>query len=433
MHRIDGPGNAAGHFTDGDPVTGVEPTQVTADFMEAVQEEIAAVIENTGAVLSKGDNTQLLQAVSAGLINPWSNRLHNTQFEFWQRHGSDPWEPSGTISVGVSAGSEYFGPDRWIVRPGDGSAAATYGRRAFTLGTVPVGLESQGQPHYYAEIVQTTGSTSTKPSIRQRIEGVRTFAGLKVTVSFLARVTSGTLSSTVLLTQGFGTTGSPSTDVELESSALTLTTTWTRFSATFTLGTLTSKTIGTDGNDHLEVGITFPTGTTFTVQLTDVRISPGSTTNNTILLPSHWDFLNCLRYYEKSYRLEDKPGSTFFNGERTGMGECVSTGSSQLAGSDWDWVMPKRITPTPTSGWQSTRPSGHTDAHYRVWRPGTPATLGNCLWGPNGAPLNLTTVHPSGTGSAKHAPILYVSNTGQTGAFMWEIQYDVDAEIVYAP
>lgn len=64
MHRIDGPAAApGGHFTDGDPSVGTPATVVTDDWANAVQEELVAVIEATGAALAKPDNTQLLAAI----------------------------------------------------------------------------------------------------------------------------------------------------------------------------------------------------------------------------------------------------------------------------------------------------------------------------------------------------------------------------------
>lgn len=65
MHRIDGPGSLSGHWSDGNPFTTprTDGTIATADWFEAVQEEVAAVIEATGRTLSKPNNTQLLAAI----------------------------------------------------------------------------------------------------------------------------------------------------------------------------------------------------------------------------------------------------------------------------------------------------------------------------------------------------------------------------------
>jgi hypothetical protein len=74
MHRIDNttavatiptpkqPGTP-GFFTNGDPTLGQPATIVEADLLNAVQEEIAHVIEQAGIVLSKTDRTQLYQAL----------------------------------------------------------------------------------------------------------------------------------------------------------------------------------------------------------------------------------------------------------------------------------------------------------------------------------------------------------------------------------
>ncbi len=66
MHRIDGAGATTDHlFTEGDPSTGVPATTVTGGWLNAVQEEIAHVIEAAGITLSKPDNGQLYAAIVA--------------------------------------------------------------------------------------------------------------------------------------------------------------------------------------------------------------------------------------------------------------------------------------------------------------------------------------------------------------------------------
>lgn len=76
MHRIDtanaspalpapAAAGAPGFFRKGNALTGVSATTVTADFLNAVQEEIAAVAEANGVALNKADNTQLLAGIRA--------------------------------------------------------------------------------------------------------------------------------------------------------------------------------------------------------------------------------------------------------------------------------------------------------------------------------------------------------------------------------
>lgn len=64
MHRIDSP-NAlpGGFFTEGDPMVPVPATEVSDDWLNAVQEEIAAVIGAAGITLDKKSNSQLLAAI----------------------------------------------------------------------------------------------------------------------------------------------------------------------------------------------------------------------------------------------------------------------------------------------------------------------------------------------------------------------------------
>lgn len=72
MHRIDTPsrqkdkfGAGKDGFTNGDPQTGAQATQVPASWLDALQEEIAAVIEmgGDGAKLDKSKHNQLLAAI----------------------------------------------------------------------------------------------------------------------------------------------------------------------------------------------------------------------------------------------------------------------------------------------------------------------------------------------------------------------------------
>lgn len=75
MHRIDGSGATAENlFTEGDPSGGVPATTVTDYWLNAVQEEVAGVVEEAGLTLDKEDNTQLLAAIQvlAGIATGWT-------------------------------------------------------------------------------------------------------------------------------------------------------------------------------------------------------------------------------------------------------------------------------------------------------------------------------------------------------------------------
>ena len=70
MHRIDTSTATPDHkFTEGDPAVPVAATTVSAEWLNAVQEELVAVITEAGLELKKSDNGQLWQAISQLITN----------------------------------------------------------------------------------------------------------------------------------------------------------------------------------------------------------------------------------------------------------------------------------------------------------------------------------------------------------------------------
>lgn len=64
MHRIDTSTATPDHkFTEGDPAVPVAATTVSAEWLNAVQEELVAVITGGGLELQKSDNGQLFRAI----------------------------------------------------------------------------------------------------------------------------------------------------------------------------------------------------------------------------------------------------------------------------------------------------------------------------------------------------------------------------------
>jgi len=136
-----------------------------------------------------------------------------------------------------------YGFDRWRIDANGGTT--TYSAQTFASGNAISGQE----PTNYARIV-TTGQSNTNGTyslFRQPVEDVRTFAGQMVTVSFWAKVSSGTPKVAVELEQNFGSGGSAG--VTQYAGQVTLSTSWQRFTLTTTLPSISGKTIGT--NSHL--------------------------------------------------------------------------------------------------------------------------------------------------------------------------------------
>jgi hypothetical protein len=173
-----------------------------------------------------------------------------------------------------SSSDNVFIVDRW--RAALSGATATSSVQTFALGTAPVaGYEAKN----FVRMVVTTGNDFCR--IDQKIESVRTFAGNTVTVSFWAKGTNPTTAGNLKFnyTQNFGTGGSPSASSNSADYTFVLTGNWTRYSFTFALPSLTGKTLGTNGDDHL--GLFFGQGSStssdgYTLDLWGVQIEYGS-------------------------------------------------------------------------------------------------------------------------------------------------------------
>lgn len=301
MHRVDHPTATPDNlFTDGDPGLGIAPTVVPADSMNALQEEIANVIEGAGIGLQKGNNSQLAEVIG---IRPL-NYLTNGDFALWQR------DPDRSISLLHSDG-EVYACDRWRFSAGSGGVgAATFTGLDFAVG-VEAGLPLvAGEPLTYLKWNQTVIPFSPA-RVAQRLEGVRTLAGEDVTVSFYARLVSGSISQARLqLTQHFGTGGSPSADVVKTSSNVSFTGSWARYSFSVKLDSTSGKTIGTDGNDYLEFAFDFDSGASvWQVDLTLVQLEIGKNAGSYQAKSRAQTLAEAERYYQKSYDVDVAPGT----------------------------------------------------------------------------------------------------------------------------
>jgi hypothetical protein len=64
MYRIDSDGNVAGHWSEGNPSTGQKGTKIAAAWLEAVQEELVAILTAVGLTPNKADSGQLATAIA---------------------------------------------------------------------------------------------------------------------------------------------------------------------------------------------------------------------------------------------------------------------------------------------------------------------------------------------------------------------------------
>ena len=136
--------------------------------------------------------------------------------------------------------------DRWLSLVG-GDGTTTFTPQTFTVGSAPVaGYEST---NFIRIVTASQTTTAVSSGIRQRIENVRNFASQTATISFWAKAASGTPKIGVGLQQVFGTGGSPSSAIyATPPTPVTIGTTWTRYSVTVSVPSISGKTLGTEPN-----------------------------------------------------------------------------------------------------------------------------------------------------------------------------------------
>jgi hypothetical protein len=204
-----------------------------------------------------------------------SNAIINGAFEINQR---------GFITV-TDIGQYTF--DRW--RGGRTGGTVTFSAETFTLGEAPVsGYEESN----FVRIV-TSGQSAAGDfaSIQQRVEGVRSFAGQTVTLSFFAKASTGTPSISCEFLQVFGTGGSPSATVITFAAKLQLSTSWQRFTTTITVPSISGKILGSAA-DYLSLNFLVSAGSDFnartnslgiqsnTFDIWGVQLEPGTVAND---------------------------------------------------------------------------------------------------------------------------------------------------------
>ena len=200
---------------------------------------LVGTADNTLGVITAGNNGESLVAdssTSTGLrynsnFAAGKNKVLNGDFYINQRN----------FTSVTTSGTYTF--DRFYTDFLGGTC--TFTPQSFTAGAAPV-AGYEGKTYIQAAISGQTGSNYA--SYNTRIEDVRTLAGQTATLSFWAKVSSGTPSIYTTLTQRFGTGGSPSSAVVTTNANQALTTSWARYSINISVPSISGKTIGTDAN-----------------------------------------------------------------------------------------------------------------------------------------------------------------------------------------
>jgi hypothetical protein len=289
-------GGTSGQVLSKNSNTDMDFVWVTSDDANAIQNAIvdakgdliAASANDTPARLAVGNDGETLVADSStstglryqGNFAAGKNRIINGDFGVWQR---------GT-SFTNPANSSYTA-DRFT-QYRDGTGTIVVSQQAFTPGSAPVaGYEN---PFFYRFNQTVAGTGGTYSVIEQRVEDVRTFAGQTATFSFWAKADSAR-TITPQLIQSFGSGGSLA--VFTSNSAITLTTSWARYTTTFTVPSVAGKTIG--AGSYLSVNWNPPMNTTQTLDTWGWQLEAGSTATafQTATGTIQGELAACQRYY----------------------------------------------------------------------------------------------------------------------------------------
>lgn len=225
------------------------------------------------------------------------NKIINGDFGVWQR-GVGPFTANGA-----------FGPDRFINSFTGTGAALSNSQQTFTPGAAPVaGYEST----FFSRYAVTAGSDAVNSYVfvTHKIEDVRQCAAQTVTVSFYAKATSGTPGISFDIYQDFGTGGSATPTSTGQKVAIS--TSWARYSLTFSLASISGKTIGTGSN--LAIRMWFSAGSAFnsttgtlgtqsnTFDIWGVQVEQGSTATpfQTASGTIAGELALCQRYYVRN-------------------------------------------------------------------------------------------------------------------------------------
>ena len=267
------------------PTTANSPLTVKGDLFGYSTTQARVPVGNDGETLVADSSTSTGLSYQAN----WAagkNKIINGDFGVWQRGTS------------FSAYGVYWS-DRWT-SSGD-RTSPSFTRQTFTPGTAPVaGYEGQ----FYARWVP--GSSGTFSNMQQKIEDVRTFAGQTATLSYWARISTGTATNSPFVIQNFGSGGSG--DVSTALSTATITTTWTRFSHTIAIPSISGKTVGTSSNLNI-LPLRFETASTANVDIWGVQLEAGSTATafQTATGTIQGELAACQRYYQRITNQDESP------------------------------------------------------------------------------------------------------------------------------
>jgi hypothetical protein len=318
---------------------------------------------NTAITVASSGQATFTHAVSQPGSFMFRNKIINGNFDIWQR---------GTSQTT----SDYGSADRW--RCSNSGSTKTASQQEFTLGQTDV----PGNPKYFMRhVVTSVAGAGNYVLLLQKVEDVNTLAGKTATLSFWARADSNK-NIAVECTQDFGTGGSPSAFVTIDPQLVSLTTSWTKYTITVDVPSISGKTLGTNGNHCMNCHFWFDAGSTYaarsaslgqqsgTFDIAQVQLEEGSVATPFEQRPIAAEFNLCTRYF---YRM----GNGINNYLRYATGEARL--STEINGV---FTLPNILRATPTFSISSASHFAVAEANVNrtVTSLGISTMPQNCNW-----------------------------------------------------
>lgn len=212
------------------------------------------------------------------------NYAINGAMDIWQRGTSFSNPTNNTYTA-----------DRWQVGHDGTGATRTVSQQAFTPGSAPAAAIEGAYFLRYA--VTAAGTGNTYQNFNTVIEDIRTLAGQVATFSFWAKADAPRAVEVILRREWNNYAGADQNSL----GTVTLTTSWARYSLTYTVPATTGLTIGI--NSSHKVIFRPPAATALTVDFWGVQVEAGAAaTDFRRNAPSiQAELAACQRYYWRKY------------------------------------------------------------------------------------------------------------------------------------
>jgi hypothetical protein len=266
---------------------GAAPVNLMLQAIDAKGDLLVGTADNTVDNLAVGANGSVLMADSSTATGlSWAtqslsnrNMVVNGDFKIWQRGTSFSSPANATFTA-----------DRWFMYYDGSGATRTISQQTFT-GDNPTGLNVSNYMRF-AQTVAGTGSATN--GMFSKIEDVRKLNGQTVTLSFYGKA-DASRTVTWQTYQEFGTSGSGA--VQANSTNFSFTSSWQRFSVSFTMPSVSGKTI--TSNSSVSFIVAFPVNATGTFDITGIQLEAGSVATPFEFEDYGTTLAKCQRYFWK--------------------------------------------------------------------------------------------------------------------------------------